>query len=482
MNKFSKMLMTDTFEVKGKWFLPEADSEQAVSGILKYSPQKMILDLIGEFDSIDVFDDSGVVPFVVHGYSESGECFSLFGVWPLYEHHICSSVGVDTISYNVDYFYIGAQFINDEKDHSFDSADFSFTSLDAWLDYKIVNYHSEQEYSIGLNPSICNQEPIIIQSMNLKLNETFRWEFIRPKEFYLYEKHELLINRFYRLTYLTEQLFSIREIQAYTQQIRNLLTLIIGSPMYFSYLAFNSSNDQRKISCRIFFKQCGDLFRMKHLSPYNSSILIKRYDIKAEMSSIFDYWFWEQEKLSECLTNYINDKYIPTHIGNKFLNIIKGLESHHRFFREQSCEKQLLEHEDSSLKLERNKLLSYIEENISDENKEYFLERIEYRKEMSLRDRLKDIFDSIPEKLLNRLFGELSSNNKKNSIIATIVDTRNYYTHKDKKKNYHHIAKSNLELSILTKRLSVLLQYQCLVQIGIPSNVVIQRLIDTAGL
>ena len=67
---------------------------------------------------------------------------------------------------------------------------------------------------------------------------------------------------------------------------------------------------------------------------------------------------------------------------------------------------------------------------------------------------------------------------QKNKLISTIVDTRNYFTHRDDKAKYANVVSDDKTLDVLTDQLSVLLQYFCLTHIGIDPAVVEQRLLD----
>ena len=85
---------------------------------------------------------------------------------------------------------------------------------------------------------------------------------------------------------------------------------MIGSAMYFSYIELNFPSVKETIPngkeleikqhCKLFFNQVGDMFKVKRLTRIRqNSMLIKRHDLGEKMSSVFNYWFDEQEKLSE---------------------------------------------------------------------------------------------------------------------------------------------------------------------------------------
>ena len=425
--------MTDTFEVKGKCFLPEAGSEQAVSGILRYSPNRITLDLIGAFD-VDAIDDKRFSPITIYGNSESGEYITLFKAIPSNRNIIFNIVS----SFVIDRFFVGDRFIKNQEDCLFNGANFSFTNLNAWFDFPIVKHRAELENQfecfINFKDPLCNMLSFDIPSENFTLSEVVDYNFINPKDFYTYEEHGIAIKRFYQLDPLYGNLFSANQMRYYAQQICNLLTAIVDNTMYFLYLDLKLSNNKTNSFCRMFFRQRGDILKAKHLTRNDPSILIKQRDIKDTMSDIFDYWFQEQEKLGECINAYISDRYLPTYMENEFLSVVRGIESYHRFFGGEES------------------------------------------KRMSLQNRLDSVFSLIPDRLLTYLFGEFTSNGK--GVIRTIVDTRNYYTHRDDKKNHDNRVQSHSQLFDLTNQLAVLLQYLCLKQIGVNSDIIVQRLIS----
>lgn len=428
--------MTDTFEVKGKWFLPEADSEQAVSGILRYSPNRITLDLIGAFD-VDVTDDKRFSLITIYGNSESGEYITLSKAIPS-----CGNIILNTVSsFVIDRFFVGDRFIKNQEECLFNGVSFSFTNLNAWFDFPIVKHRSELENQvecfIDFKDPLCNMLSFDIPSANLTLSEVVDYNFINPKDFYTYEEHGIAIKRFYQLDPLSRNLFSANQMRYYAQQICNLLTVIVDNAMYFLYLDLKLPNNKTSNFCRMFFRQRGDILKAKHLTRNDPSILIKRCDIKDTMSDIFDYWFQEQEKLGECINAYISDRYLPTYMENEFLSVVRGIESYHRFFVGEQSNKQ---------------------------------------KKMSLRKRLDSVFSSIPDRLLKYLFGEFTS--KEEGVVKTIVDTRNYYTHRDDKRNHDNRVQSHSQLLDLTDQLAVLLQYLCLKQIGVNPDIIVQRLIS----
>ena len=485
MRRALKKLLTDTFEVKGIWYLPGSSmTEESVKGILRYSPNEITLELIGTFHGHSFVDIKDPSSLTIYGFSDHGEWFTLLHCLPA--QALISAPGFDTITYAVAYFYAGTQLVEDESAALVKNASFSLTNLDAWLDYKILKQDGElgtKKLMLTIDPNAFagDRKQLHIRSRDLKLSEEIRYNLVFPKEAFLGEKTEIIVQRFYRFSSESEDLLSPKYLYETIQQLRQLLTLLIGYAMYFSYIEFQFPNTtettpdgkeiEHKHFCRIFFSQAGDPFKSrKRLRDAQRAILIKRYDLNADMESVFDHWFQEQEQLSEIASPYISDLYLPAYVENKYLNVVRGLETYHRFFINSP-------QEDDPLDSDRASILSFINENIPEANRDHFIKRVCYEDEKSFRKRLKNLFHLVPANLVIRLFGEMNAT-QKNKLISTIVDTRNYFTHRDDKAKYANIVGDDKTLDVLTDQLSVLLQYFCLTRIGIDPAVVEQRLLD----
>lgn len=490
MKKSETGLLTETFEIKGKWFLPETTLDQGgVAGVLRYSPDHILLDL---FNTLNRFSPLRTSPLSSHprinGYSESGEWITLFNCVPRNFH--LNAPGFDTIAYQINHFYIGTELIEDEGIEMPVKASFSFLNLDAWLDYNIISYSYTQELGkaecvIDLNTSTPERKQLHIPAIGMTLCEEAGYRLEPPKDFFLNERTEIIVHRFFRLTGIDNQSTSFQRLTDYLHQLQHLFTLLIGKAMFFSYINFSVPDAKRDIRSktahttdrhfRLFYNQAGDMTRIPHLSrnkPF--SILIKRKDIKDEMESILNNWFGHQEKFKEIITAYISDLYLPTHPENKFLNIVKGLETFHRCYFEETSNESL----NLDLDSERSKLLAFIREEVSEEVQDYFISRVNYREEKAtLRQRIKYLLDVAPPQLTEQIIRKSPVSNKRD-LIAVTIDTRNYYTHRDNRDKYPNVLKSSLDLRQVSKGLAYLLQFFCLTQIGIDSEIVVKRLLE----
>ncbi len=489
MSKAKEKLMNDSFEIKGIWYLPEKDMElNGVKGILKYTPERITLDLLGALE-----EEEGIVTLsskrnksnrIILGFSNYGEMLSLHGCFIVKSQS--SFPGFDIVTYVVNHFFVGDQIIEDEDNEIFEDTCFSFTYLDAWMDIFVTERHmytnsSKSELHIDLEQAIGQQKKISINSENILIYEQIGYSYQPSIDFYSDDTTKIVIRRFFRLSSIDKTFSSYNCFDKYLHMIRCILTLLIGSPLYFTYVELNLPNKTGSIhneKCRLFFRQIGDINTAQKISRHNTqSVLFLQKHICDNFEIIFNNWFSYKEQLSEVINPYINDLYLPAYIYTKLLNVVRGLETYHRFFIENK-EPQVQTNDEGTLFLhERELIISFIKENISAENQVSFIDKISYEDEKSLHKRLKEILSLTPKRLVEWLFGQLNSS-AKSKLIRTIVQTRNYYTHRDSKEKYPLAISELVQLDSYIKRLNILLQFHVFKCLGINPLTIEARLIE----
>jgi hypothetical protein len=494
MDKAKIQLMSDTFEIKGVWYLPFQDMESdGVQGILRYDTKKITLELIGtledsENEVISVWRKAPPKQ-VIYGFSNYGEYFTLYDCVTAGAQ--INAPGFSTVSYIVNRFYAGTQLIADENDAVIEDCTCSFTYLNAWLDINITESRSHNrgekiEWLIDLNKAFPQKKKINVQSKNILIDEEIAYNIVYPKDYFSDETTKIVLSRFYRLTLIDKSNLTCISCMDNLHEIRKLLTILIGNALHFLYIdinlpctkvrGFDGTEHEKKNMCRVFFTQVGDINKQVGISPYiPGSMLIRREDVK-DIEAVFENWFLQQDSLSEIINPYISDLYLPAYQETKYLNTVRSIETYHRFYIENAATQPVVELI-TSLKNERELIVSYINENISEENKEYFLQRIYYEDEKNLRKRFKEVFDATPQNLIQQLFGQLSSK-EKSKLISKIVDTRNYYTHRDSIRKYNYAINDHIALYQLIQRLTILLQFHVLKHIGIDLDIVAKRLTE----
>ena len=491
MEKAKVRYLNDQFDVEGRWYLPGQNSGLAgVVGCLKYTPDRIVLNLQGSFTDFVPVDNDGISKrIVILGISNEGERFSLFDC--LLSHASKSYPGYETCTYYVSRFYAGEYYLEDEAQLNGIEANFSFFNLDAWLRYHILTMTASDDrkqvnLSIDFETKNINKRTYNLQTVGLRLSEEIGYNIQLPKDYFEDETTKVSFRRHYHLSPDTDELASPKALLDVIQGYRRLLVLLVGAPMYLSYVEYSipgnvikEGNKEIRTSLitRLFFSQVGNIVDAKKLSPWNPrSILISRNDIEDNLENIITNWFEKEEMFNNCFAAFISDLYVPGFIETEFLNTAKGLESFHRFFVKDEC-KTVPEENDALLDKERKSIIKFITDNVSYDNIEYFVDRVNYKDEDSFRKRLQELIFGLPAKLRNKLFGEL---NKKgiNKFIAQVVDTRNYFTHRDSISKYNNAVVDLGPLLEMHYQLSGILRYYCLKEVGVDPIIAETRLVN----
>ena len=398
--------------------------------------------------------------------------------------------GYQTDTYYVSKFYAGDFILSDESLAEHFEASFSFCYLDAWLRYSILSRtisfnHKRTDFTIDLDKEKIESRQTYIRSEGVLLNEEIGY-LIQSPEFNVEEESiKISFQRFYSFTPDPDKLYSPEYLFSILQNYRRLLSLLIGTPMYFSYIEYYTPGSevtdgqiQPRQTIRFFYSQVGNINEAKKLSPSNPNmILIKRDDIKNRLDEIINNWFDNIENYNNVLSAFISDSYLPGYLETMFLNCAKGLESYHRFFYEGENTNIELE-SDTLLSEEKRRLLDFVSQNISEGNQDYFYNRINFEEEKtSFRTRLKVLIDALPVNLQKRILGK-TDRRTKNSFINHVIDSRNYYTHRDAIEKYKNAVIGIGPLSEIVRQLSIILQFFCLTQIGIDKSIVENALLN----
>ena len=494
MSKAKEHNLTDSFEINGRWSTSGENVEDAgVPGVLKYSPNKTVLVLQGILDDYELSDYSAISKKItIVGFSDKGEYFSLFDC--VLSNASSSIPGFDTCSFIVGRFYAGDFLLIDENKLDDVELRFSFLNLDAWLRYnvishKIYNDAPKAEFSIDCTSENVDKRSFNLSTTGVVLNEDVFFRFqLPPTDYYENETLRITINRFYHMSPTQKNAESPLGLLKTIHSIRRLLVLLVGAPMYFSFIEFAvpeivDLESERKLKInritRLFFTQVGDIKEVKRINPWKPrDILVRREDILDNLERIMNTWLDNGEKYINIFAGFISDQYLSGYVETSFLNCTKGLEAYHRvFFPKEVVLQNETADTDTKLEDERQIILNYISQNISPENQAYFEERVTYEDEKSFRKRLNELLRALPNGLMKKIFGN-NSNKMKGMFITQVVETRNYYTHRDTLSNYKNAVTDISSLGKMTRQLSGVLRYYSLVGLGIDSSLAEQRLVS----
>lgn len=484
MPKISEYRLDSEFQLLGQWFLTSQTLEESIKGTLHYSEEEITLELYDTFGYM--FDKKYNNIDFIYGFSNDGKTIVL--------HNLSISSanenfpGFPTINYYVQDFFVLQEnydevselynLVNDITSESFDSfvvkkVLFSFDYLTEWINQSsIQSKKNHKDNIITLEADLGNYDiaEFEISNRNIILKENVIVD--KPgSEHLLNEEHQLII----RPLHETENMEFSDGLQN-SINIKNLIEFFVNSPLKFSYIEFqyasmntgSGNNDKEKNKTgRYFFRGLGERLIAK------PQMNIKYTDISSEFELILNKWFLKQEELEFIIDSFIGDIYLPNYINTQLLNSIRNLEIYHRNFIEPKKEKVKDEH----LEEEKGVLIDFVENKISEQNQNRFIRNIKYDPEMTLNQRLMDLFKKLPNEISVDLIKESNKSLKRSikSFAYKLTQIRNYYTHGDDKKKYtkiNEIIENGLIMYEYNRVLVMILKYFIYSELGMSENMI----------
>lgn len=237
------------------------------------------------------------------------------------------------------------------------------------------------------------------------------------------------------------------------KMFKELMDIFITAPIDFSYLKFKVPMKQmdNKLVTGYLIKSA-----LNNGSYRKSTTDISYTKLKKSFEKILCNRYKKRNKLSLISQNFIINKYAHQYNQSVLLNSIKNLEIYHRNFVER--EKEI----DENLIRDKEIVLKFINNNIQDKNNiEKFERNINYDPELTLYNRLLELFGNLNEELLKKLLRTSSevSNKEIKTFSYKLVNTRNYYTHGDSKISKDMVIKDNYELIETTTFINQIIKY-----------------------
>lgn len=449
--------MNKNLSFKGLWFLPE-NPKKEVSGTIEFSPQNGItLEIIGGlyefFDTNELHD-----PDIILGQTTTGKKITLYKCFE--SAWLQNYPGIKTSTYTANFLFIGHHFCS-SSDLRFNSLSVAVHNLSSWLqiygfekvesDYYLKSSEIKYKLPEELNFDIDDQKSIAFNFTFIApfREKTDRIELEQKSELEIKSKNsnhfEDILNDYFHFQHFLE-------IGFYENTFPNSMLL-------------KSDNLKREI---------GDKKTSLHIQvyfrPHINSVLIKknnknnflfRYtDIKDEFGSVIINWYKNKDLLKP-ITSFLTDSFnknTPFN-ENSFLNIIQAIETFHRRFRKNS----ILSKDEHKDKIDK------ILESVNPEYKQWLQERLNFSNEPTLHMRLEEIIDGSRNETLDKLISD------KVQFIRDVKNSRNYYTHFDKR--LENKALKGNQLFYLTEKLKVLLSVTVLQEIGI-ENIKVEFLLQ----
>ncbi|WP_148550675.1 HEPN domain-containing protein [Paraclostridium bifermentans] len=423
--------MSDTFEVRGIWSKSLNELDKGISGILKYSSDKITLELIGKISSGEIdlgvesdenFDGS------IYGVTVKGEYITLYDCF-------CSKStmhfpGIEVESYVVNSLLVGG--LHNKKELVFKESSVYFSNLVEWLGRPLakqnMHEHMKLSYEIDRNEMNNNLMVINIPEEGITIKEGYKMTTS-------YNLDRIDISSDRCLSFTTCESETLEKQLDNIQKVRKLISFLMNGSVYIEKINIISSelkdyegksyNKNHKFS--YFFNQrveCEEIKCHEQLLTYK--------DVKKDIEFIFNQWFKVYENICEAYDLICDYEYKKSYNENVFLNYARSIEVLHRNLMED------IENSSRDASIEQNceDIINYINTNIDEKNRKYFIDRVLYQAETAFFKRVEYSCKNIDDYILEDLIKSPKKSLRKSisSFSTKVSKTRNYLTHKDSKR------------------------------------------------
>lgn len=400
----------------GRWQID--GSEEIVIGELRRNEEKWVLYIESELKrNLERLDDE--IKFI-KGRLLDGRKVTILNA---NVNYLSFGSGKPTLAeYDCETVIIGKYF--EKEDLKFDNINIKYSCLSSWILY--LGIIDELKYNNNEISEIKFKDfpQVEIKCKNYKINI-----LSNVKKKYNETKFGIEYDLYAKFDFSNECEFD--NILEYVNDFSNLLTILMGENIKIERIFLKGESLETDIFTNIIRKNNKEIRKR--------DILIRYIDVKDKFESIIDNWIKKKEKLIPIVNNFIRlgeDKFFDE---VSFLRITQALEVYSRRFRNEAAKK------------------------IKDDDKSY-----NKKGEPRLKHRLKDLL-----KECDFLFDLLTDDNI-DEIIKKICNTRNYYTHYDKKETSELLNDTD-SIFYIGKYLNYIVQILILMELGIDKSIIKDR-------
>jgi hypothetical protein len=428
----------NNFEYKGVWWLPETPSHQIAGDLAFTQKDGFKLELIGLLKPIE----EGIMKFhqspLINGLTVDGKIITLVNCFQ--NHHSISTNGIHFTKYIALIAYEGIWF-EKIQELAFNKVFVKYTYLWDWVGITgITREHSPQ----GLKHSFTyvTPEDIEIETAKGKVSLTFSANIKSQREV-----HNVSESTSFSIEMPEEREFN-KISNDFLFPIQSLITLGTTKANFIEELYFIKESVYQ-YPIKVYYQQ--RFYQPKSNESLNpDDVLFTLGDIYEGIENLFNNWLDIAPEIDEVLRLFFRNKIAPDlYLELRFLTIAQAAETFHRRKRKGA----VLPKEEHKEKMEK------ITKRVAKKYVAWLKQALAFSNEKSLKIRLDELMEESAE-VMNPL-----TQNDKESFIKKVRDTRNYFTHYDKRMKKNASDGSNLR--ILTEKLSILLQSCLLKEIDI---------------
>ena len=440
--KFKDYTWDKEFEIKGNFSERSDDivSKDNLSGILHYSPSEIVLELFGGFE-----EESGIsfgfgkCLEKIYGFSSNGYILILNTYGEPMVHS--SSPGFPITRYRVKNFKIYSVFYNELGNFDYSSEafkdlineldsekikeyKFSFEHIEEWIEKSLVTVKYRDNQTI-FERAVSEYQPtkVLIRSLGMNFEDVAILHSSYTTTSFTSDYFIKLISADLNIRYFDEFYQASHKFKEFIEILSNI-------PLSFTnieFLVLYKMIDGKRmplIKGKFFVQHSRKSQKWKSYSQQDISLRT----LEDNFEHILNHWFDKSEELEFIVRQFSKNLHGDLYLEDQLVDAIRKLEFYSRNFKNFKNPKCLSDVEEKA----RQSLFDFINTHLLEEVRRKFRNKLKFnQKEPNLAERLKNLFDSIDELNLSKIFS-----NSKRELIIKLIQTRNYYTHGDSKDNY----------------------------------------------
>lgn len=405
------------FTCTGMWWLPHNPSEK-IYGTLKFNHNYIELNVSGVFSKKYTFQR--LKPEIIHGLTNKNEKLTLYQVSELYfeEPLILESNSKNNFGesiFSCEYIFIGKHF-NHQSDIMFKKLYANYTYLNEWINSKLEYKYYDNNFNIKTEPFNYNLNIESIKA-TLQISSDARDFGNFKTDIRIYYVSYMLIT--------PSEARNWKWFKGFTDNLKNLLTLLFGVPVYPTHLSGELIDGSEFESVEIYYSIPNPII-IEDIHPWNIDLSFKKIIEYANrdnqtVADIIDNWFTENEIIAPVFDLFFLTFYDDSMSARTFfLTLIQAIETFHR--RTHIDEKYM---DDDTYAPLYKTVISAIPDELDQSFKKRLEGMLKFGNELSLKTRLEMLQKGGRGEL--KWFDVIMRDEK--GIIRKLVDTRNYYTH-----------------------------------------------------
>lgn len=439
---FKDYVLDKDFELKGYFSDSPGNiaSNDSLSGVLHYTPQEITLELFGEFPD-ETGNSFGFSKDLekIYGFSSDGNVLILNTYGKTMEH--ISTPGFSIIKYGIEKFKLYNIFYSKLENFDSKSEDwvalidklekeevmefrFSFEHIEEWIEKSLVTIKHRKNKDI-FESSINDYKSTnaLIKSLKIKFEDS-------PILYSSYTTTSFRSKYYIKFTPLDSETKKFNDFYDAARKFNGFIEILSNIPISFTNIEFLVQDvliDENRIPLikGKFFVQHDRKYKKWNKSSQQNISLSK---LDTNFDQILNHWFDKTEELEFIVKQFSKNLHGDLYLEDQLVDAIRNLEVYSRNFQ--------------------------IDENGKP-------------RELTLSKRLKELFTSIDNINQDKIFPKELD---RKFFIKKLVDTRNYYTHGDKKENHPKLITDFHEMYDTKVLLQEVLRYFIYKELGMNYN------------